>query len=469
MNRGVLLNDRLVSVDVADGARTLAWLREQHGLMGAKEGCGEGECGACSVLLGELAADRVVYRVAPACLLPAGELPGRHLVTIEGLNPPAGLNPVQQALVDAGAPQCGFCMPGLVVALTGFCLDSPTLSSADAVAAVDGNICRCTGYAAIRRAASSLSAALAGIARDPTARVAALVAARILPPHFLAAPDVLARRMRSPATTAAATATPAGLVGGATDLLASGRGDLVGQDLVFLSRRPDLRRIRRDGGTVEIGGAVTVSELRAAPELQDIIPRRALDLFAATVVRNRATVGGNLVNASPVGDLAVLLLALDAELVLARDDEARTVPLSAFHRGYKQVDLADGEIVALVRVASRGITSFEKVSLRRHFDVASVNSALRATRAGDGLREVRLAVGGVAPVPLLARATMAYLEGRPLDAAAAREAIACLNGEIAPIDDVRGSAVYKRDLAGRLLCAHLLALAPDRLRLEELI
>ncbi len=491
-----LLNHHLVDLTTADDGVVLGWLRRVRGLTGTKEGCGEGECGACTVLLGEAGADGAVsYRAVASCLLPVAELPGRHLVTVEGLSPPAGLTPVQQALVDAGAPQCGFCFPGIVMALTGFLLASRDLSAQAAAVALDGNICRCTGYAAIRRAVDDLCAEAArrldqgdGIMAPGSDRVSCLTAWGVLPAHFADAAGRLrtARRQgppparRSPLPGPSEAGDPDGLdpaprlVAGGTDLLVQ-QPDLLDGDqpggLVYLSRRQDLRTIARTDEHLRLGGGVTVEELRTDPDLAALVPGapRIMARFASTIVRNRATVAGNLVNASPIGDLAILLLALGAELELVRAGAVRTLPLAHLYRGYKDLDLAPGEVLEAVRIplaVARGATSFEKVSQRHILDIASVNSALWL-RCEDGVvTGATLAVGGVAPVPLLARGAARALCGGPLDEAALARAAAALDAEIHPIDDVRGTAAYKRVLAGRLLRAHALALAPDPAALQ---
>jgi xanthine dehydrogenase small subunit len=228
---------------------------------------------------------------------------------------------------------------------------------------------------------------------------------------------------------------------------------------------------------------VTIEDLRRDRAFCDLVPiaPEVIDRFASTIIRNRATVAGNLVNASPIGDLSVLLLALDAEVILksgaalagaGSSGAERAVPLRDFHLGYKKLAMQPGEVMTAVRVplSIRGDhVSFEKISQRRHLDIASVNSAARFTMQDDGtIASVTLSVGGVAPVPLLARKTMAFLLGRRLDADTVRQAAGVLLGEIAPIDDVRGSAAYKRELARRSLFAHALRIAPDRVRFEEL-
>jgi len=463
-----LLNDVLVPLTDADRGVALAWLRERRGLVGTKEGCGEGECGACTVLLGEPdGSGQMTYRAVASCLLPVGELAGRHLVTVEGLNPPTGLTPVQQALVDAGAPQCGFCFPGIVMALTGFFMTSDDLSPEAAAVALDGNVCRCTGYVAIRRAVDALCGQ--GTRRlDPAGdRTAQLIDWGVLPPWFAGA----AERLDGQHT--ATTAGDAVVMAGGTDLIVQ-RPELLDDDgVAFLSRRPTLARIERQADHLILGGGVTIEALKHDPDLRRLVPDipAIIDRFASTLIRNRATVAGNLANASPIGDLTVLLLALGAELVLVGGDQRRLLPLGEFYLGYKQLDLRPGELIASVRIPIRiedDAVSFEKISQRRFLDIASVNSALRARLDGPVVQEITLAMGGVAPVPLLARNAARALTGRVLDADAVRDAARALDQEIAPIDDVRGTARYKRELARRVLIAHALRLAPDRLRHEEL-
>jgi xanthine dehydrogenase small subunit len=485
----VLLNDRPVTLERGDVGLVLAWLRGARALPGTKEGCGEGECGACAVLLGEPeGGDRLRYRAVASCLLPVAELAGRHLVTIEGLDPPHGLTPVQQALVDAGAPQCGFCFPGIVVALTGFLLGSEDLSPGAAITALDGNICRCTGYASIRRAVARLCAEAARRLGPPPERLPQLVAWGVVPGWFTDAAAGLRSACGAAAPVAAAPVATASVaeddgaatvVAGGTDLVVQ-RPDLLEQPaLTLLSRRPGLTDIGRDGDHLVVGGGATIADLGDHPLFRQLVPAAPAIVarFASTLIRNRATVAGNLVNASPIGDLTVLLLALDAGIVLVggpdgSPDGSRVVPLADFYRGYKQLDLAAGELVECVRVplaVADADVSFEKVSQRHILDIASVNSALRLRLDPEGVvRDLTLAVGGVAPVPLVARETAATLRGRVLDAAAVREAGRALDAEIAPIDDVRGTAAYKRELARRLLFAHALTLAPDRVHLEEL-
>ncbi len=465
-----LLNDRPVLIEQPLGLSTLAWLRAARELTGTREGCNEGECGACAVLLGKLAAGGVRYRAVASCLLPVGELAGRHLVTIEGLNPPTGLNPIQQALVDEGAPQCGFCFSGFVVSLAGFFLTSTDLAVDDALAAIDGNICRCTGYASVVRAVTAVCADLQARIDPRRPRVPQLVACGVLPAHFGDAGPRLA--VLGPMPAAAADAP---LLAGGTDLLIQRRPQLARGDAAFVSRRPGLRTVSRDLDALVIGGGVTLSELAESGDAAAVLPvlRTMAPWFGSALIRNRATVAGNLVNASPIGDLTMVLLAAGAALEIGgRGGAVRRVPLASFYRGYKDIDLVPGEIVRAVHVPvppAGAQFSFEKVSRRRVLDIASVTSCAMLHLEDGTVRAARLAFGGGARVPLLATAAAAALAGRALDTHAVREAAAVLDTEIAPIDDVRGSAAYKRLLAGRILMAHALKLAPGALRCGELI
>ncbi len=471
------LNAQHMRTDLPAGLRVLDFLRQHLRLTGTKEGCREGDCGACMVLLGEMRGEGPRYRAVPSCLLPIGELSGRHLVTIEGLgNGTAG--PVQQTLVDEGAPQCGYCMPGIVISLTSFLLNADRADPRQAIQAVDGNLCRCTGYAAIKRAAFRLTermtAVLTGSPPSTFARIEALVEEQVLPPYF---PEI-ARRLQVLPTGKAPQAS-ALIVAGGTDLFVQRPEELRKRSLFFVSEsHADLTEIGCTDTTCYIGAGATISDVRASLELRRILPRLPewLELVASTPVRDRATVGGNIVNASPIGDLTILLLALDAKLLIRSADGERAVPLREFFKGYKQVDLVPGELLQRVEFAiprGRHYVNFEKVSKRRHLDIATVNSAALIELGDDG-RVVRcgLSAGGVAPIPLYLQEACRFLVGKEPTADVLKQATETALAEIHPIDDVRGSAAYKRLLLRQLMLAHFLTmglLRPSEVRgiLEE--
>lgn len=455
-----ILNDSQVERPMPLGMVLLDFIRDEAGLPGTKEACREGECGACTVLVGSLQSDgSVAYKACASCLLPVGDVERCHVVTVEGLSRP-DLTLVQRLIVEHSASQCGFCTPGIVLSLTGFCLTSPDFSYADAIDALDGNLCRCTGYEAIRRAARALCDSLATADRRPERRQEVLIGAGVLPDSFRAIPQQLAE-LPSLSPDGGAEAT---LVAGGTDLFVQQPEQLVDADLRFLSRQRDMAHIRRDDNALRVGGAVTIEEFRRSNEVREFFPslERDLLLHSSTILRNRATLTGNIANASPIGDMTIILLALDARLVLgARDGSRRELPLARFFQGYKKIDLACGELIReiIVPLLPGGARfHFEKVSNRVMLDIAAVNTALRVTQAGDGtITDLRLSAGGVAPIPLLLDGLERFV-GRPFDEATGAEIADAACEAAHPIDDVRGSATYKRLLLRQLVFGHFAAL-----------
>jgi xanthine dehydrogenase small subunit len=474
-----LLNDREQIISRSPGAVLLDVLRDDLGLTGTKDGCREGDCGACMVLAGVPRADGIVYRAVNSCLFSLGDAAGCHVVTIEGLNQP-DLSPVQKALVEEGAIQCGFCTPGLVIALTAFLLGGAPQSAADGIAALGGNICRCTGHVAIRRAIGRLCKQFRNLepAYEPSspARIAALVERGVLPRYFLDVPV----RLRNLADAAKAEVTdeesamrPPVLVAGGTDLFVTQAGKLRDANLIFLSRREDLRGIRVDGDECCVRAATSLTEIEESPVIRRLVPDlgRHFARIASLPIRNRATVAGNIVNASPAGDLSVIFLSLNSTVVLARGQRQRRVLLRDLFRGYKVLDIAADEMIAEIRfpvpdAATR--FNFEKVGRRAHLDIAGASSAIQLRVRDDRIVEAHVSAGSVAPVPLYLRATSALLQGQPISAATARKAADLAAGEISPISDVRGSAEYRRALLPRLILAHFLTLFPEIIREEDI-
>lgn len=441
------LNDEVVDLPEED-ANLLGWLRDR-GLVAAKPGCLGGDCGACQVLLGEVApgASEPAYRAVNSCLLTTDLVAGCQVVTVEGLG--AAPTIVQRALAEEGAIQCGYCTPGLVIALT-----AGLLNGTPARAAASGNLCRCTGYAGIARACDKLAGASASAPLQPDA---------LLPDAVLRAGRAL-RPLEPLALDAVAATAP---LGGNTDEGVRHPHARAAGHHRALRRVPELRGISVADGALRLGAAVTIAELQADPAVARAWPPLAphLERFGSPAIRNVATVGGNLANASPVADLAVVLLALGAEVEIAGPAGRRTVPLAGFFHGYKRTDLRAGELVVAVTVPANADGAArlhaEKVARRPYDDIASVCSALVVTGGDAGtFGEVRLSAGGVAPVPTLLGATASALAGRPATAAVVRDALALVPDEVAPIDDVRGSASYKRRLLQHVVVAHVAALYP---------
>jgi len=453
-----IINEQLVTPAVPEGASLLDTIREHLHLCGTKQACREGECGACTVLIGKRGEDGAIrYKASASCLLPVGDVDGCHVVTVEGLGR-ENLTVVQQLIVEHGASQCGFCTPGIVLSLTGFCLSAESFTDEGVLNALDGNLCRCTGYVSIRAAARGLVHLLCGADLSAQERVPALVSLGVLPTYFLKIPQRIATLQ---APTRGSVDPDAVLVAGGTDLFVQRSEALREAPLCFLSHDPDLLRIEETADALRVGGAVTLEDFRMSPAVARHFPTMKSDLLlhSSSVLRNKATLAGNVVNASPIGDMTIMLLALDARLVLESKQGLRETPLSAFFLGYKKTDLACGERVReiVIPYAPGSWFHFEKVSNRKILDIAAVNTAILIRAGVDGtLADMRLSVGGVAPIPLLIPGLDALM-GRSMHAGMADAVVQAATGAAKPIDDIRGTAAYKKLLLEQLVRAHFAA------------
>lgn len=492
-----ILNDRLVETGLLPGTSLLDFIRYTQNLPGTKIGCREGDCGACTVLEGRLEKGAMVYRSITSCLSPLGNAHGKHIVSIEGLNMDK-LSPVQQAFVEENATQCGFCTPGFVVALSGHAMSSGKSAPESAIESMNGSICRCTGYKSIERAAISVSRLLQ--AKNPERPLEWLVDEGFLPVYFLEIPQMMGDLARSLATqkspgfelgqiqdagysadhrpslatgdvqegTGKSGSGPF-VLGGGTDLLVQRPDDVASEHSLLVFDRPELKGIRRKHDRVVIGAAATANDIMHSDLLQGIFPdlKEFFKLISSDPIRNMGTLGGNLVNASPIGDLSIFFLAMGSHLELLNPvkQENRQVALKDFFLDYKKLDLQAGELVLNLSFTvpeKPFLFNFEKVSKRTHLDIASVNAAAFIQMDGDKVTTCRFSCGGVAPVPLYLKKTSAFLAGRKLTAANLLKASGILQQEIKPIGDVRGSAQYKRLLARQLFIAHFLRHFPGR-------
>jgi xanthine dehydrogenase small subunit len=288
-----------------------------------------------------------------------------------------------------------------------------------------------------------------------------------VPEYFLTIPERL-RSLKVPRRRQSRSADRC-LVAGGTDLFVQRPGQMLEEDLSFLSTDSEMGEIRVESKRLLLGAGISMEQVKEIPELKDRLPELAdeMSLIASAPIRRRATLGGNIVNASPIGDLTVMLLALGAVLQLKSGQAVREVPLERFFLGYKQLDLRPGERLQWIALPrEEGRFSFEKVARRRHLDIASVNSAAWIAVRGDRIVKARIAAGGVAPVPLLLSRASACLEGQELDDERIEQALDLAQGQIAPISDVRGSERYKRLLLRQLLLAHLHKLFPEQVQAE---
>ena len=506
------LNDQSIRTSEAPASALLDFVRYHEQLKGTKIGCREGDCGACTVLVGELAADgqTVNYQSMTSCLTPLGNAHGKHIVTVEGINAAGSqLTPVQQAIVDEGGSQCGFCTVGFVMSLTGHSLSPQPATPTNTIAAIDGNICRCTGYKSLERAAAKLTAELE---QRPTENTLAWLSEKqFVPGYFAGIPAKLAQLRpnevkATEASSAAIAATahanggravstsPNGhaqndhghqginkpfthaLLGGGTDLLVQRLEELREQPGVrLIFDQPGRRGIRHETtGRVVLGAATTASHLLESELMRGLLPNlpQYLKLVSSTPIRNMGTVAGNFINGSPIGDLTIMFLALGASVTLLNAaGSTRELALPELYLGYKKLaKTADEQVIEISFPAplAGDLFHFEKVSKRTHLDIASVNSAAWLRVENGVIQAARVSAGGVGPVPLLLARTSAFLQGRELTAETVAAANAVMQEEISPISDVRGTADYKRLLLRQLLWAHFLQFAPE-LAVDELI
>jgi xanthine dehydrogenase small subunit len=437
------LNGEPITVPDDHPPCTLLDFVRARGLTGAKEGCAEGECGACAVAVLNSRGDGSEYRVINSCLMLLPMAADREICTVEALAAQGALTAAQEAMAAAGGSQCGYCTPGFVMSLFAEQYRPGRQGSCD-VHALSGNLCRCTGYRPIRDAALSLGP-------TPADRWSARLL-QLAPPLGPMTTPSFAR----PATTAECvdllTADPdSTLVAGATDL---------GLDWNLKHRRftrlisveaiAELSELEESDDELRIGAGLALSDI--ARQWADVpgAVREWLELFASPLIRNRATLGGNLVTASPIGDAAPLLLALDAAVEIAGHTGRRHVPLSEFFTGYRTTALRPGELLVSIRIPKPlpASVAFYKVAKRRLDDISTVAAGFSMTCGHDGrITRARFALGGVAATPLLVRAAEQSIVGLPWNGDAVDRVQQVLTSTLAPLSDHRGSREYRQAVA----------------------
>ncbi|TSA30420.1 MAG: (2Fe-2S)-binding protein [Ignavibacteriales bacterium] len=465
-----ILNDLNISTDLPPTTVLLDFIRKETMFTGTKEGCREGDCGACTILLGELIKGTVKYKSVNSCLMPLGDANGKHVVTVEGFNQ-KDLSPVQAAMVDEGGIQCGFCTPGFVVSMTGYFLNNSNLNSYDAIESLGGNICRCTGYAGIKRAANDSISIFENGKSDDRNHLENLISLKFIPNYFQ---DIKKRLEKISVDDRSIDKKSSVVISGGTDLyvqrwesIVRGKGNLISQD-------KKLTGISQTGKQINIGSATTIEELKSSKLLQKYFPQwnSYLSLFGSLPIRNRATIGGNIVNASPIGDMVNIFLALNSTVHLKDGKKKRSILLKNFYKGYKSLDKKKNEIVEKISFqipSKNSFFNFEKISKRTYLDIASVNSSIYIELKSEKIKAIHIATGGVAPIPLYLNNTCNYLRNKSIDAETIKNAAAISADEISPISDARGSAEYKRLLLHQLFCAHFIKLFPQLVDPEKLL
>ncbi|NVD42449.1 xanthine dehydrogenase small subunit [Ensifer sp. HO-A22] len=478
-----LLNHRLVELSDVSAVQTLLdFLRIDRNLRGTKEGCAEGDCGACTVLVGRLLGGQLKYEAVNACIRFVGSLDGCHVVTVDSLATPGGpLHPVQQAMVETHASQCGFCTPGFVMSLYGLWMENPKPSITEIEKALQGNLCRCTGYAAIIRAAEAIST-IGDLGKDPlfaerdriAGELASLQDGRrvviregselfMLPASVDDFADVLEA---NPKATIVAGSTDVGL------WVTKFMRDIA--PVVHLTHLEELRLITVDDKGVTLGAGVSYAE--AYPVITEHFPqlRELWDRIGGQQVRNMGTVGGNIANGSPIGDTPPAFIALGASVTLRKGSRRRTVALEDFFIAYGKQDREPGEFVEAVHIPFlEADTRFAvyKITKRLDEDITAVCGAFRLTFDGAGnVTDAVIAFGGMAGTPKRADHVEAALKGKAWSEATVEQAISAFDEDFTPLTDWRASAEYRQLVAKNLLRRfYLETQATGQIRLDRTI
>ena len=474
-----LRKGRIVEHVPASPARTvLDYLRLEEKSKGTKEGCNEGDCGACTVALGHLRDGRVVYEPVNACILLIGQLHGKELVTVDDLAQDGALHPVQRAMVDHHGSQCGFCTPGFVMALFTLYHAGAAPTRQEIADHIAGNLCRCTGYRPIIDAGLQ---ACTGTAADRWANGAADAARQLTAINdgedvIVVCGDGFASvpAKASTLTALAATHPDATIVAGATDV-----GLWITKQLrrlpkiIHVGGVAELHRIEDAGHELRLGAAVTDGEAKAQLAALDRDVGEVLRRIGSKQVRASGTIGGNIANGSPIGDMPPVLIALGTTLTLRHGDSERILPLEDFFIAYGKQDRKPGELVW--RIGIPKLTSSEafrasKISKRFDQDISAVMAAFKFRLKDRRIASARIAFGGMAATPKRGRQAEAALEGAALDDDSSwAAAIAALARDFQPISDMRASASYRMDVAQGLLRKALMEVAGARIATTRVV
>ncbi len=464
-----ILNKEVISTGINPALPLLDFIRKEMHLYGTKEVCKEGDCGACSVMVGELKDGEVVYKTVTSCIYPIGNVNGKHVVTIEGLNS-GDLIPQQEAFVEEGASQCGFCTPGFIISTTNYLVNNKTYRLEDGINSIAGNICRCTGYSSISRAIENLINKLNEKSEGNS--VKSLIAQNVIPKYFANIQTQL-REINSSGTLNGFDQKV--FVGGGSDLLVQMPDRLLEKNISLVSKE-HINFIEEEDDKIIVGAGTTFEEFKNSSIIKKYFPKinNQLNLVASLPIRNMATIGGNIVNASPIGDFTIILLALNSNIELRSSVTgiSRELSLSDFYLGYKKLNKQPDELVEKIWFVKPGgefYFNFEKVSKRTFLDIASVNTAIYINIENEIVKYCFVSAGGVAPVPKYLEQSSEFLRGKKITLETVFDTLKIVQNEISPISDVRGSAEYKRLLLSQLIKAHFIELFPGKISLEALI
>ena len=427
----------------------LSFLRRE-GMVGTKEGCASGDCGACTILVGRKISGEISYQARNACITPLNQLASSHVVTVEGLANREGLHPAQEAMVEKHASQCGFCTPGFVVSIAALVEAGEESKRETVIEGISGNLCRCTGYAPI------VSAGLCALKKKHKSALkekklfARLKGDDPSSSHYakpLSEAELQAEMRKSP---------DAHLIAGGSDLMLEVTQSFRSIEcFIDLSMVRELKSIQESDHTIQIGSSVTYSELEHFFEKRSKPFLGILKRLGSRQIRNVGTIGGNLGNGSPIADVPPVLFAWDATLELVNSDgKRRFVPVCEFYKGYKQTLLQVREYIANIRIPVKSMNDFHrfyKVSKRLEDDISSVMGAFRFETVGDEISLARVAFGGMAAMPVRAMEIEKNLIGKTITDDLIKKVESLILEELEPLSDVRASSRYRLEIAQAML------------------
>ncbi|HNB71798.1 MAG TPA: xanthine dehydrogenase small subunit [Acidobacteriota bacterium] len=464
------LNGTLHTLPAADAFQTLSdFLRYQQGATGTKVVCAEGDCGACTVLIGRVENQRLRYRPINACIQSMYQLDCTSIITVEGVKENGVLNPIQSAMVENHAAQCGYCTPGFVMSLCALFEEQTQVTARQVQDALTGNLCRCTGYEPIITSALKVETERLTRfqARYPTEEMLATLAQHQEPVHL----EFTNKVFYSPVDLAGAVAFKAEhpqtlIVQGATDVgVWCNKRGYVTQTVMSLNQVSELKTLTVEDGLLIVGARVTLQDLEDFT--RDVVPEfhRILSIFGSPQIKHAGTLAGNIANGSPIADSLPFLFVTQAQVELTGLNGSRLVDINQLYLGYKQLDIQPDELITRVLIplpAAGEILKLYKVSKRKDLDISSFTAGFKLALTGDIIESIHIAYGGVGPVVLRLPKTEAFLTGRELSLEAIEQAGQLARQEISPISDVRGSSQFRFQLAENILKKFYFELQEER-------
>ncbi len=465
------LNNDFKNIEIPHNITVLEYIRNYAGLTGTKLGCGEGDCGTCTVAIGTLKNGQMFYKAINSCLVPAAKMHHKHIVTIEGISNGKHLHPIQTAILENHATQCGFCTPGITMSLFTYFFENNKPEYNSLRLALEGNLCRCTGYQSIKNAAtwsinhfSNKNFEYPAYFENIKLKLQNLIGKNINTNTENS--NYIIPKTKTELFHYIKNNSNATIIAGGTDLFVQRNLQNVYYDkLIDISEIDEFHNINFENNTITIGSAATLSEIFVNKYIKKHfnILHKTIEIMASKQIRNIATLSGNIANASPVADSVPVLLSAEALLYISSPEGMRKLTLDMFYQGYKQIDLNKNEIIEKIEIPLKSgcIYSFEKSSKRKSVDISTVNSSLSVSVKNSIFKEIHIAFGGIAPTPVTLKNVEQFFLGKQITEKTIIHGAKMAAGEVKPITDMRGGETYRRLLVQNHIIKHFHKLFPE--------